>query len=209
MLGKDRRTGPTPVATQDDDMLAHLNNVFIDCGTNKGQGFRLVAKKFGINSNWVVELFEPNPLCDTTDHVVSYAILHQKAVWDKNGFVPFSLMLENDEGSSVNCLMDSGICKDPDNTAYRHHKYVIQVECIDISSILNQYNDDDFIVVKIDVEGAEFAIVRKMLKDGSIKKINHLLIEWHTIYLSSETGGKEAELKRQIRETGVNLHDWH
>jgi hypothetical protein len=48
-----------------------------------------------------------------------------------------------------------------------------------------------------------------MLKDNTIKKINHLFVEWHTPYLSAESESTEAELKKSIVATGVKLHDWH
>ena len=186
--------------------------VFLDCGTNRGQGLRQLVGRLGIDSSWLVEAFEPNANgCNTAKHLedMPYVKLHNKAVYDRTGVVEFSIMTEDDQGSSIRKYMDSGICIDENHPSYRNHDCVIEVECVDISDILKQYDDSDFIAVKLDVEGSEFAIIRKILKDGTIKKINELFVEWHTPYLSSETPQTEAELKSNIQNLGVKLHDWH
>ena len=45
------------------------------------------------------------------------------------------------------------------------------MECVDISGIINKYDQDDYIVVKMDVEGSEFELVRKLLKDGMVSRL--------------------------------------
>jgi len=54
------------------------------------------------------------------------------------------------------------------------------VECIDFSRwVLDNFKEDDHIIVKMDIEGAEFRVLVKMIHDGSINYINELYVEWH------------------------------
>jgi FkbM family methyltransferase len=91
-----------------------------------------------------------------------------------------------------------------------HPQEMIEVDCIDISDIINKYSDEDYIVVKIDVEGAEYEIVRKMIRDGTIDKVNELFVEWHSRYgVVGETSETENQLKKEIQKYKVKLHDWY
>ena len=196
------------------NMLHHRQKVFIDCGSNTGQGLVRFTSMYGMDESWVVEAFEPNPdligllECNTKDMPMSISI-YNRAVWDMDGEVNFSIMIEESEGSSVNKLMDSGICADESSLAYRKHDTIITVPCSNISTVLNRYSSNDYIVVKLDVEGSEFCIIRKMIVDNTIKIIKDLYVEWHTPLLSSETQQSQNLLTQQIKEHSVKLHDWH
>jgi hypothetical protein len=37
----------------------------------------------------------------------------------------------------------------------------------------------DYIILKLDVEGAEYAILEKMVRERTIRRIAHLFVEWH------------------------------
>ena len=56
----------------------------------------------------------------------------------------------------------------------------IEVECVDLDKwIKGNFNKTDFIVLKLDIEGAEYKVLPHMIKNGSIDYINHIFIEWH------------------------------
>lgn len=191
-----------------------MKKVFLDFGANRGQGLRQFIQKYNITSDWVVESFEPDPSCELQKHIadLEFVKIHKKAVFNKNGTVRFHQFLLNSEASSVDCLLNSGYFANPDHDYYLKNENVakfIEVECVDVTDIINQYSDDDFIVVKMDVEGSEFTILRKMLNDNIIGKIDELYVEWHTRLLTSETSESEEYLKKQINEVGIKLYDWY
>lgn len=182
--------------------------VFIDCGANRGQGLREFIKMFNIDSSWVVESYEPNAECNLAENILEFpfAKAFTKAVWSHTGKVSFSKTIvtetNNDEGSSINGLNVYAV--------ENHPQEMIEVDCIDISDILNKYSDEDYIVLKIDVEGAEYEIVRKMIKDGTINKVDELFVEWHSRYgVVGETAETENQLKEEIQKYKVKLHDWY
>ena len=191
-----------------------MAKIFIDCGSNVGQGLRQFASMYGMDSSWVVETFEPNPYLIATlksniADLPMHTIVHNKAVWDRNGEVTFSIMQEESEGSSVEKLMDAGICADPNSVSYRKHDTIITAPSVDVSTVLSAYSKNDYVVVKLDIEGSEFCVVRKMLADGTIDIIDELYIEWHTQYLSSESIETQNNLVHQISSRGIHIHNWH
>ena len=191
-----------------------MKKVFIDCGSNKGQGLRSFIQMYNMDETWVIETYEPNPLCKLRENIKDLnqklnITIRESAIFNYNGIIKFSQFIENDEGSSVNCLMSKGACADPASPAYRNHNSIIEVECTDLSDILSKYDRNDFIVVKIDIEGSEFVVLRKLIETNNISKINDLYVEWHTQYVNEEDEFSCSKLKSKIIGKGINLYEWH
>jgi len=54
------------------------------------------------------------------------------------------------------------------------------VPCFDVSQwLLRSFTPQDHVTVKMDIEGAEYAVLEKMLADGSISLVTELICEWH------------------------------
>jgi hypothetical protein len=54
------------------------------------------------------------------------------------------------------------------------------VKCFDFSKWLStNFDSEDFIVLKMDIEGAEYEVLQKMFDDGSIEMIDRLYIDLH------------------------------
>jgi len=193
-----------------------MKSIFIDCGGNTGAGLRNFIQMYNMDKEWVIETFEPNTLCSLSKNIKDLTnqfniTVHDKAIYEYTGTVKFSIMLENSEGSSVECLMSEADCKDITNSSsYRYHNNIIEVNCISLIDILEKYNTDDFIVVKLDVEGSEFKILRNLLDNKeNLNKINHLYIEWHTRYVLGENEQTQNFLMQEIVNNGIQLFDWH
>lgn len=185
-----------------------MKKVFIDCGANKGQGLRQFIEVLNLNSDWIVECYEPNPDCELEKNIAEFdfATPFNKAVWIDNGTVSFSKTIPNHKSSYASLGSSINGMNWYDATYFDQE--IIEVECVNISDILGKYDDEDFIAVKLDIEGSEFEVVRKLISDGTIKKINKLYVEWHSHHVHAETKESEDELKEKVRSFGVELHDW-
>ena len=53
------------------------------------------------------------------------------------------------------------------------------VPCFDFSAWLKSEFPDGGVVVKMDVEGAEYELLERMCDDGTDKLVSELLVEWH------------------------------
>jgi FkbM family methyltransferase len=196
-----------------------MKKIFLDFGGNRGQGVRQFVEMYNIDETWEVETYEPNDFCYLENELsdLSFVNVNQKAVWTHTGKVQFNRTVSHkdgrpgnvknmgvayiDEGSSVLGL-NSGDVKSCVQD-------IIDVDCIDISEIINRYDSDDYILIKMDVEGAEFELVRKLLKDGTIDKINDLYVEWHPHCVDSESQESMNNLKQELSKTNANVYDWH
>ena len=185
--------------------------VYLDIGGNKGQGLRKFMEMYQMDESWTIETFEPESLCDLENCIsdIKNVKVNKVAVWTHTGKVTFSRYEKNLEGGSVECLMSEGYCSDPSSDGYRAHDNKIDVDCIDISELLENYDNDDYIVVKMDVEGAEFDILRKILSDKTICKINDLYVEFHTNHVKNEDQYSVYEIKRQIENLGIRFFEWY
>ncbi|MBM2817614.1 MAG: hypothetical protein HW401_204 [Parcubacteria group bacterium] len=88
----------------------------------------------------------------------------------------------------------------------------IEVQSIDFSGfILENFKSSDEIVLKIDIEGTEYELLEKMIRDGSIKYIRSLYCEWHKhkINITKERHNSIIQKLNQLgfRLTGENETD--
>ena len=152
-------------------------NVFIDCGGHKGQSIeKFKRSKQYRDSKFEIFSFEPN-----FDLIQNYAKnnpevhIHSKAVWVKDEKINFYLDRNDGDGSSVltEKIHPNGYKEnDLDNP--------LEVDAINFSQwIFKNFEKKDYIVLKMDIEGAEYHVLPKMIKDGTIKYINEIYIEWH------------------------------
>ncbi len=185
--------------------------VFLDFGGNKAQGLKKFIDMYQIDDSWVIETFEPDPNCSISEHTPNLKNLkiNNAAIWTHTGKVKFSQMLENTEGSSVECLMSEGNCSTIGDPSYRYHNSIIDVDCFDISEVLNKYKDADFVLVKMDIEGSEFKVLRKAISDNTLSIIDVLFIEWHTGHVKGESFESCEILKSTIINSGIQLQNWY
>lgn len=52
---------------------------------------------------------------------------------------------------------------------------------MDIVSLLRKHHTthEDFVVLKVDIEGAEFDVIRRLINAGMLNLIDVLAVEWH------------------------------
>jgi len=86
----------------------------------------------------------------------------------------------------------------------------IQVKAFDFSKWLGQkFDHSDTIIVKMDIEGAEYPVLKKMLADGTINYPSYLFVEFHPNKVNDYTTDDTNELVNQIIEAGGNIKLWH
>lgn len=68
----------------------------------------------------------------------------------------------------------------------------------------------DHVYVKMDIEGAEFEIIDKMLNDGSINLVDILAIEWHGRFMKNTTKRTQEYYVEKLKEyKDIKLKSWH
>lgn len=84
----------------------------------------------------------------------------------------------------------------------------VLVESIDFSNWIKQnFSIDDYIFLKMDIEGSEYRVLPKMISDDTMQYVNSLVIEWHD-WVMPEYVEKTNELQKQIASLGVDIMQW-
>jgi FkbM family methyltransferase len=84
----------------------------------------------------------------------------------------------------------------------------ILVDCFDFSSWLREnIKEDDYVVCKIDIEGAEFEVLKKCIKDDTLKLINHLDIEFHH-FDNVELKNQYHSIINEIEKCKIEFRVW-
>ena len=84
----------------------------------------------------------------------------------------------------------------------------VEVDSIDFSKwILDNFQKDDFIICKMNIEGAEYNVLEKMLIDGSIDYIDKLYMSWHWRKLEGFPKQKHDQIAKAVKNR-TNLVVW-
>jgi FkbM family methyltransferase len=184
-----------------------MKKILLDCGTHLGEGLSQFVDAYNVTEEWEVYSFEPNPnLWEQHFNQNTYSNVHyiNKAIYTDNSTITFNLAYPNTDASSI----------------FKAHlgtnfEKSVEVECLDLSKfILDNFSKDDFIVVKLDIEGAEYDVLKKMIKDDSISYINDLYVEFHShkdehaIKENGESKESTFDLIDQIKKLGIKFTHW-
>jgi hypothetical protein len=63
----------------------------------------------------------------------------------------------------------------------------------------------DFVVVKMDVEGAEYELILHMVEMAAWTVVDHLLIEWHDVGVSQENFDLAKVATQKLKDRGVDV----
>ena len=174
-------------------------SLVIDCGANIGE----ISALFLARGAEVVA-FEPDPVAHEAlrrrigDH--PRLTLHQQAVSDRPGRASFFFHKERAGGSGgAEFTVSSTLVAEKRNVDTRHS---IEVELIDLDAFITAL-DRKVDILKMDVEGAEISILRKMLDSGSYRKIGLMLVETHETKIPGHLE-EVARLRARIDELGIS-----
>ena len=181
---------------------------FLDLGYNRGQGLRDFIGQLNITEFWEVHTWEPEPnlnrdLPEVMVMPVSGAVVmvHKEACWVRDGLMTLRID-EADEGGST-------LFKDSTMGGLRGAER--DVRTIDfIRWMRDNTSSDDDIYIKMDIEGAEFPILRGMLDEGAVDlfgRIRKMWVEFHQRFLPGEDDNSKARLVEEVsKHTKISDH---
>ena len=146
--------------------------LFIDCGGYDGCS---VLKFLLTFPEYDAVTFEPNPeLWRYYDELPTTLI--GKAAYIRDGQLSFRIDPVDGDGSTL----VEGKAVDFHGQVPNEECPVIDVPCIDLSAyVARMAQSYDRIVLKLDVEGAEYEILEKMLADHALSDVDQLFCEFH------------------------------
>ena len=152
-----------------------MKKIFLDCGANKGQSINFALQTILKDYEYEIHSFETLPLFVTK--LNKYFIsnpninIYHAAVWDKDGIERFFISPKSTEsGTLIKEKTSGGISEDS----------FITIPTIDLSKwIVGNLNKNDYIILKFDIEGAEYKVLKHLIQTGAIEYINEFRGEFH------------------------------
>jgi FkbM family methyltransferase len=180
-----------------------MEKVFIDGGAHSGETIKDLLDKRNDMLGSTIYFFEPNRsyaniLYKIKESNKNYNIeVIMKALWIKNEILDFYTMTNVHFGDLGNTLLK-------ENRLELDREHPNKVECISLSDFIIGLKDK-YIVLKLDIEGAEFKVVPDLIETGAITFVKELYIEWHDrLYLKENS----QPLKDRLTKTNIVLHSW-
>lgn len=184
------------------------NKYFIDCGAHCGESILRAREQFGNDitiisyeavpelANALTELYQD----DEEVHIVNAAVFTKDDVIDINICPSFT------DGSSIRTDLNNN-----------HLSTKVKVPCFDLSNWIKEtFNSDDYLILKLDIEGAEYDVLEKLCVDGTISQVNELWGEWHYGHIVPNLTGEEFNIFRNkvirvnqlLKEANKELKIW-
>ena len=70
---------------------------------------------------------------------------------------------------------------DDNEASIYHEDNLIEIDCIDLKSFIKDLNIDNVDLVKINIEGAEYPLLKDLIDNGIVSIFDNLQIQFHMI----------------------------
>ena len=201
MISKDKivsSTGENSFHIGDENMPSR--KVFVDGGAHMGESVRLFMDRFPDSNEYEIYSFEAND--DLMDHLRSVveplgANVINKALWKEDGDIDFYKGFH----------LSSSVMKDK-TWGQLDTENPVKVNSIDLAKwVVGNFSVKDYIILKLDIEGAEYDVLEHMFETGAIEYINELYIEFHSKKIPSILESRHEALISKL--LGIKLIPRH
>ena len=172
-----------------------MRKVFIDCGCREGDAIAAFLGDQTVGWGAYHRCLKPRP--DTNEYEIigfespDYKHLHstrnrfsgvqfsliEKLAWIHDGVVAF-----DSDGESVDCRLLQ-VSRLENIEPWRHpnpQAVVHDLPCIDLSRfLLTEFDATDLIVLKLDIEGAEYEVLERIVATDAVSRLSELYVEYH------------------------------
>ena len=198
-----------------------MKNIYIDCGTHLGQGLSEFYQMFNMSPTWDIYTFEPNPhtlqlFVNHNQNFITYNNIkyYNNAVSTHYDTVTFNIDNRPGEGpiGMGSSIMSLDNWNPTDGTGPENFNLTIEVDCINLREFIETFSKKDNIVLKLDIEGAEYDILEDFIQHNTLDYINHLYVEFHSeMFINGNEFQKREDniLKILDSKEHLNFTRWH
>ena len=178
------------------------NITFIDCGAHCGESILEAKRRFGNDIKVISFEANPNLANALNDHFLSdpSVEIRNEIVWveDKDS-TEFYLSIDWSDGSSIYKEKISGGISD---------NISVSIPSVDISKLIESIKDD-YIILKLDVEGAEYEILNHLIDQGTMPLINEFHGEFHPGKIDKpELKELEQKIYKYFNDNQIPFKSW-
>ncbi|XP_038050933.1 uncharacterized protein LOC119724098 isoform X2 [Patiria miniata] len=195
--------------------------ILLDCGGNVASTVLLFRETYPGGQDYIIHSFEIDDRLAPYYKPYGNHHLHcPVGVAGKNGeMTAYSEMVWSpNKGSNHGADMQwgggslfvSGQEKQDDKTGgYRKLSYRKTIPVIDLSQwIVDNFSKDDYIIFKLDVEGAEYEILRNMIDNNVLAYIDKFYGEYHDWQPTGWSWSDRRRIQSDIQKAGFSMIDW-
>jgi FkbM family methyltransferase len=215
-------------------------NIYLDFGSNKFQGLIEFEKKLNISSEWAIYCYEANPfICNLHETQTRLKAFEEKYNFfelinaavsgdEKPKSLSFPTYQKNGEEKvdfQSSTLLDTELAFDATKKFWTSNQGAqselfslkkVKVNCVDINLVLKNLYDkfhDCNIFIKMDIEGGEYAVLKRLMKSSLLNLINEIHIEWHPRFFPAKEQADKKSFENQIKKflssNGVKVFNHH
>lgn len=177
-----------------------MRRIFIDGGANIGNSIEMFLAKYPNAEEYQIHSFECNPeLFSQLEKYKGKAILYKDALSTREGEAQFNL------GEELSSTLRSDKV-----TGRIDYTNPIRVPLVDLAKFIKKnFSQQDYIILKLDVEGSEYDILPHLLKENIFDGwVDELFGEWHVGKLSNISKEAHLDLVYQLYKKGVKMKEW-
>lgn len=159
-----------------------MSGIVVDLGSAEWGSEKSIEKLIERFKPDTVYAFDPAPAAPLRERYKlngADVIFDRAAAWTHEGIVPWS-----GSGTTGNVL-GYGL---PDRP----------VECFDLAAWLDKLDPAEPVVLKLDVEGAEYELLAHLIETGAIRHVRLVLVEWHARQVEQELLDRLAVLSELV-----------
>lgn len=195
-----------------------MKKILLDCGCHYGKGLRKQIEINQIDPSWKIYCWEANPY--TYEHFLKIdrfkhldITAYHAAVSNTDGTIKFNVQSSNGKnGGSTKSGTGSSIVS-LDEWRCKGGGFVEEVEVprINLSKWMSEHLiKDDMVILKMDIEGAEYDVLEEIIHSGAIDLIDKVYIEWHSyMFLEPEKYlSREKSIKDAFQKHNISMENW-
>lgn len=190
--------------------------LFIDCGSNLGQGFKQFARHYPLQRFDYI-LIEPNPNCAQALQREAAQLLAgtpaqvqlvQAAAGIRAGTVKF-FGLEQDPTSQGGSTL-----RDHNSRYYApDEERALEVPCFSLAALIQERAPAHAVtVLKLDIEGGEYDVLPHLISEGAHRLLDAAYIEFHSQYMAEPDGTRyrllEDGIRARLAHDGLPFRIW-
>lgn len=180
-----------------------MKKIFIDCGAHCGESILEAKKRYGDKTKIISFEANPNLAIPLQKHFKadSNVEINNAAIWieDKKS-TNFYLSVDWSDGSSIYKEKKSGGITD---------NISVNIPSINLSEFIKKIKKDNYIILKLDVEGAEYEILNHLIDENTFSLVNEFHGEFHPGKIDkSELKELEHKIYNHFNQTNTPFHSW-
>ena len=167
-----------------------MRKIFLDCGAWNGCSTNFFRANHPEGKDFEVFCFDPLPENIESLNKLKDVTVIPKAVW----WFPTTMRFYKG-------LSQSGSCYKEKRTGEVDPNDWIEVDAISLSDFIEgNFKREDYIICKLNIEGAEYKVIHQLHHKGVLSWIDKLYVQWHW---------DKVGVDKQLHEEIKNLVKWY